>query len=159
MNATKKGPGLGDSSLGMNMGGPTRDDFKTTALKKGLLNDAKGALVAEKLQCRPIQGHDLPLSSLSMKQVTSSTQKLGMGGAQLVEVENLDKVQMPELPEPGPPLPESELILRSLLPNQLKAPSMVFIEEEDLNNEEDLVRQSQQLPSNPRLRGPLTAFQ
>ena len=92
MNATKKGPGLGDSSLGMSMGGPTRDDFKTTALKKGLLNDAKGALVAEKLQCRPIQGHDLPLSSLNMKQVTSSTQKLGMGGAQLVEVENLDKV-------------------------------------------------------------------
>ena len=46
---------------------PAREDFKTTALKKGLLDDAKGALVAEKLQCKPIQGHDLPLSALSMR--------------------------------------------------------------------------------------------
>ena len=95
---TKKGAGLGDSSLGigMSMGGQKGDDFKTAALKKGLLTDTKGALVAERLQCRPIQGHDLPLSKLNMQQ--QSFQKVGMGGAQLVEIENLDKVQMPQLP-------------------------------------------------------------
>ena len=67
MLGSKKGGGFGESlNLGMNE--PTiKDDFKTTALKKGLLNDTKGALAAEKLHCRPIQGHDLPLSALTMK--------------------------------------------------------------------------------------------
>ena len=121
---------------------PAREDFKTTALKKGLLDDAKGALVAEKLQCKPIQGHDLPLSALSMRQSTGSVGKVGMGGAMLVEVENMDKVQLPQLPEPGPPLPDSELILRSLLPTSLQAPTMNFIEESDLMNEEELIQDS-----------------
>ena len=63
------------------------------------------------------------------------------------------------MPEPGPSLPEDELVLRSLLPNQLKAPSMQFIEEEDLDNEDDLIKYSNIPPDNPKLRGPLTAYQ
>ena len=74
---------------------PLKEDFKTTALKRGLLDDAKGALVAERLQCKPIQGHDLPLSQLGLRQSAASAAKVGMGGALLVEVENMDKVQMP----------------------------------------------------------------
>ena len=67
---TKRGPGIGESmSLSAN---EPKENFKTTALKKGLLDDTKGALAAEKLQCRPIQGHDLPLSALNMRQNTSS---------------------------------------------------------------------------------------
>ena len=50
MNATKKGGiNLGESSFGKSMGPPGSNDFKTNALKKGLLNDAKGALMAERL--------------------------------------------------------------------------------------------------------------
>ena len=106
MLGTKKGQGFGES-LSLSMNEPaTKEDFKTQALKKGLLNDTKGALAAEKLHCRPIQGHDLPLSALNMRQSTSSRQKLALGEAQLVEVEHLDKVQMPKMPEPGPPLPD-----------------------------------------------------
>ena len=65
-----------------------------------------------------------------------------MGGAMLVEVENMDKVHLPQLPEPGPPLPDSELILRSLLPTSLQAPTMNFIEESDLFSEEELIQDS-----------------
>ena len=80
----------------------------------------------------------------------------------LVEVENMDKVHMPQLPEPGPPLPDSELILRSLLPTSLQAPTMNFIEESDLFNEEELIQDSKKQNiqnQNSKLQGPLTAFQ
>ena len=63
------------------------------------------------------------------------------------------------MPESGPPLPESELILRSLLPTSLKAPTMNFIEETDIENEEDLTSQAQNISKDEKLRGPLTAFQ
>ena len=85
-----------------------------------------------------------------------------MGGALLVEVENMDQIQMPKQAEPGPPLPDSELILRSLLPTSLQAPSMNFIEESDIMNEDELIKDSQksvgtnQLPK--KLQGPLTAY-
>ena len=49
MFGTKRGPGIGES-LSLSAHEPAiKEDFKTTALKKGLLNDTKGALAAEKL--------------------------------------------------------------------------------------------------------------
>jgi len=57
--------------------GRDKDDFKTKSIKKALIDDVKGALVAERLQCKPIHGHDLPLSA-----VQSHTQnRVGTGGA------------------------------------------------------------------------------
>lgn len=55
-------------------------DKKTQALHADLLDNVKVALAAERLDCKPVRGVDLPLQSM------------GVGG-ELMEVENLDRVQ------------------------------------------------------------------
>lgn len=40
------------------------DDFKTKAIKKGLMEDVKMTMLANKLQCKPIEGHDIPMQEL-----------------------------------------------------------------------------------------------
>ena len=51
-----------------------------------MLDDVKEALAAEKLDCRPIKGHDYPLG-----QPVNHSSKVGLGGAQIVEVMNMDQ--------------------------------------------------------------------
>ena len=96
------------------MGGPGKDDFKTQALKKGLLTDAKEALVAERLQCKPIQGHDLPLSSLQ----SAVREQVGLGGAELIEVENLESIAAEKYAEASNSnkLKDEASVLEMLLP-------------------------------------------
>lgn len=111
-----------------------------------MLDDVKEALAAEKLDCRPIKGHDYPLSRSGL----SSQKKVGLGGAEIVEVMNMDKFEEP--------LKHSDSscsygILEMLLPNQLKAPEMVFIEEDDIADEDQLRASCQGLPT-----APLTGF-
>ena len=40
----------------------SKEDIQTQTLKQTMLDDVKEALAAEKLDCRPIKGHDYPLS-------------------------------------------------------------------------------------------------
>ena len=49
-----------------------------------MLDDVKEALAAEKLDSKPIRGHDYPLG----KQPDRG--QVGLGGAQIVEVLNMD---------------------------------------------------------------------
>ena len=41
--------------------GRSKEDLQTQTLKATMLDDVKEALAAEKLDCRPIKGHDFPL--------------------------------------------------------------------------------------------------
>ena len=41
-----------------------KTDFKSQAIKNSLIDNVKLALVAERLDCKPIHGHDIPLSLL-----------------------------------------------------------------------------------------------
>ena len=57
-----------------------------------MLDDVKEALAAEKLDCRPIKGHDIPISSLNNRGgMEQHNQRVGLGGAQIVEVMNMDR--------------------------------------------------------------------
>jgi hypothetical protein len=84
------------------------------------------AIVAERLQCKPIHGHDLPLSALQGSQNAQN--------AVLLEVEHLDHVESEPIKAP-PVLDDDQKILSMLLPQSLKQPEMVFIEEEDLDSQ------------------------
>ena len=42
--------------------GRSKEDIQTQTLKQTMLDDVKEVLAAEKLDCRPIKGHDYPLS-------------------------------------------------------------------------------------------------
>ena len=54
-----------------------------------MLDDVKEALAAEKLDCRPIKGHDYPLSQANRGAL--GKKQVGLGGAQIVEVMNMDR--------------------------------------------------------------------
>ena len=45
------------------------DDFRTRALKKTLAQDIQMTMLAQKLQCKPIEGHDIPLSELQRQTI------------------------------------------------------------------------------------------
>lgn len=113
-----------------------------------MLDDVKEALAAERLDCRPIRGHDYPLGQENQRR------RVGLGGAELVEVGNMDRF------DPGldantqkAKLNDDQKILQMLLPTQLKAPEMVFLEEEDISDENQLRASCQELP-----KAPLTGF-
>ena len=125
-----------ESSVGLSQSrfqGPGKDDFKQQALKKGLLNEVKEALAAERLQCKPIHGHDIPLIQLQSK----TREKVGLGGAEIVEVENLDNVAtyIENEDMQNNKLKDEASILDMLLPTQLKAPTMTFIETEEISDD------------------------
>lgn len=61
-----------------------------------MLDDVREALAAETLDCKPIKGHDYPLGG---GQGVGGA-KVGLGGAQLVEVLNMDKFHCPMDPHP-----------------------------------------------------------
>ena len=42
----------------------SNDDFKVKAIKKNLVEDIKMTMMANKIQCKPIEGHDFPMSSI-----------------------------------------------------------------------------------------------
>ncbi|CDW91304.1 UNKNOWN [Stylonychia lemnae] len=106
------------------------DDNKTRILKKTLASDIQMSVLAQKIQCKPIEGHDLPISELQRKTLSdldgSSTQK-----AQLITVENLNSLYPNEIK------PE-EQILSMLLPNQLKKNTMEFLDIEDIKTVKDV---------------------
>ena len=52
-----------------------------------MLDDVNEALAAEKLDCRPIKGHDYPLNQANR----GAPGRVGLGGAQIVEVMNMDR--------------------------------------------------------------------
>ena len=115
-----------------------------------MLDDVKEALAAERLDCKPIKGHDYPMG----QQVRGRGQKVGLGGAELVEVLQMDTFNPALDPNPQKAkLSDDEKILEMLLPTQLKAPQMVFIEEADIGTEEELRASCQELP-----KAPLTAY-
>lgn len=114
-----------------------------------MLDDVREALVAETLDCKPIKGHDYPLGG----QVAGGS-KVGLGGAQLVEILNMDKFECPLDPHPQKSkLSDDQVLLQMLLPTQLKAPEMAFIEEEDIHDENQLRASAQELP-----KAPLTGY-
>ena len=55
-----------------------------------MLDDVKEALAAEKLDCRPIKGHDYPLGQANRGSALGQ-HRVGLGGAQIVEVMNMDR--------------------------------------------------------------------
>ena len=55
-----------------------------------MLDDVKEALAAEKLDCKPIKGHDYPLGALNNRGGMEQ-KRVGLGGAQIVEVMNMDR--------------------------------------------------------------------
>ena len=55
-----------------------------------MLDDVNEALAAEKLDCRPIKGHDYPLSQANRGGAPGQG-RVGLGGAQIVEVMNMDR--------------------------------------------------------------------
>ena len=78
-------------------------------------------MLTNKLQCKPIEGHDLPLKELE-KQLKGV--KIGETQAELIEIEVMEYVPNE--------IKETDEILSMLLPNQLKKGTMNFIEVEDL---------------------------
>ena len=117
-----------------------------------MLDDVKEALAAEKLDCKPIKGHDFPLAS---KNVSKNQQKVGLGGAELVEVVNMDTFNLTLDPNPQKAeLTDHDKMLQMLLPSQLKAPKMAFLDEDDINGEDMLRKSTKELP-----KAPLTGFQ
>lgn len=74
--------------------GRSKEDIQTQTLKATMLDDVKEALAAEKLDCRPIKGHDFPLGQNHMVGSRSQQQnRVGLGGAQIVEVMNMDRFE------------------------------------------------------------------
>ena len=75
-----------------------------------MLDDVKEALAAEKLDCKPIKGHDYPL-------MQQSKNKVGLGGAQLVEVLNIDKFEgcLDQNPQKAK-IDDDEIIFQMLMP-------------------------------------------
>lgn len=84
-----------------------------------MLENVKYALAAEMLDCKPIRGVDLPINSL--------------GTGELLEVENLERLDSVHIQAPPIRLDDHEKVLAMLLPSQLKAPQAFFIEEADLD--------------------------
>lgn len=65
--------------------------------------------------------------------------QVSQGGAQLVEVLNIEKFECPLNGNPQKAkLSDDQVILQMLLPTQLKAPEMAFIDEEDIKDEDQL---------------------
>ena len=77
-------------------------------------------MLAQKLDCRPIEGHDLPLGDLQKSLHSSALAK----GHVLLEVQNIESTENE--------IKESEKILTMLMPNQLKANTMEFLEVSDI---------------------------
>ena len=80
--------------------GGTMDDLKTKTLKNALQTEVSNAMLAQKLQCRPIEGHDIPLAQL---------QQDIQGSSALLEVEVIEKIENE--------ISDSEQLLSMLLPN------------------------------------------
>ena len=99
-------------------------------IKASMLDDVNEALAAERLDCRPIRGHDFPLGQEKQRE------RVGLGGAELVEVGNLDRFDpgLDANPQKAK-LNDDDKLLQMLLPSQLKAPEMAFIEEDDIADE------------------------
>ena len=57
----------------------SNDDNKTRILKKTLASDIQMSVLTQQLQCKPIEGHDLPISEIQRKTLQdidgSGTQK------------------------------------------------------------------------------------
>lgn len=70
-----------------------------------LLENVKFALAAEMLDCKPIRGVDLPLQL--------------MGTGELLEVEQLDRLETVHVQLPPLRLDDNEKVLAMLLPSQL----------------------------------------
>ena len=81
-------------------------DRKTQALQSNLLDDVKVALAAERLDCKPIRGVDLPLLNSG-----------GMGTGELVEVSNLDRIETVNVRPPPLRLDDDSKSLAMLLPS------------------------------------------
>lgn len=93
-------------------------------------------MVAETLQCKPIQGHDLPLADLQKSTRNGELAKGGQqGGAELLEVTHLDNFRHVQIESASKPkLADEDQILHMLLPNTLQAPCMDFISCEDISS-------------------------
>ena len=130
----------------------TQDKQNVQTIKASMLDDVKEALAAERLDCRPIRGHDFPMSQIN--QPNKQKDRVGLGGAELVEVMNLDRFDagLDSNPQKAR-LNDDEKLLQMLLPQQLKAPEMAFIEEDDINDEDQLRSSCQALP-----KAPLTGY-
>ena len=100
---------------------PSNEDYKTKALKRALVTEVSQAFLAQKLQCRPIEGHDMPLGELQRQ---LQRQAHGETQAQIIEVQNIESIPCE--------IPEADDILSMLMPNSLRKATMHFIEVEDL---------------------------
>lgn len=83
------------------------------------MDNVKCALAAERLDCKPIRGIDLPLARNA--------------NVHLLEVEHLDRLEVVPIQPPPMRLDDEDKILAMLMPEQLKAPSSFFLEEADLD--------------------------
>jgi len=93
--------------------GVAKEDLQTQTIKASMLDDIKEALAAEKLDCRPIKGHDYPLSAHNLR----GKDRVGLGGAQLVEVLDLDRFDPGLDPDRQKArLNDDEKLLQMLLP-------------------------------------------
>ena len=82
-------------------------------------------------------------------------EQVGFGGAEVMEVLHMDKFeQLDKNPQKQKIQNDDELILQMLMPSQLKAPEMAFIEETDIEDEVQLRASCQELP-----KAPLTGYQ
>lgn len=99
------------------------EDYKTKALKRALQTEVSSALLQSKLQCKPIEGHDIPLGQLQ-KEIQS--QLVGNSSAHLLEVEVIEKIENE--------ISETDQLLSMLLPNQLRKATMQFLEVETLKS-------------------------
>ena len=72
------------------MQGPSNEDYKTKALKRALVTEVSQAFLAQKLQCRPIEGHDLPLGELQRQQLARQREE-GVS-AEVIDIENIEEI-------------------------------------------------------------------
>eukprot|EP00347_Sterkiella_histriomuscorum_P000438 403375862 len=107
-----------------NLGQNPVEDYKTKLLKQNLTQDIQMTILAQNLDCKPIEGHDLPFSDLQ-KTISQDIKNQQRFQAQLLEVDNLES----NLPNE---IKQSEEILKMLIPSALKKPKMEFLDVEEL---------------------------
>ena len=79
-----------------------------------MLEDVREALAAEILDCKPIMGHDYPLTEGAGQ---NNRNRIGLGGAELVEVLHMDGFQAALDPHPQKAkLSDDQILLQMLLP-------------------------------------------
>lgn len=91
------------------------------------MDDVKMAMLANRLQCKPIEGHDIPFADIQRAIQGERSGLQSVNKAQLLDVQNIESMS-------GNEITNGEQILQMLMPGQLKKNTMEFLDVEDIRD-------------------------